>query len=141
MPSLRHILREQGADVALVNETHFHPALSASIPGYQVFRLDTTAATPMRGLLVAVRGDLVLQQLPTPDTQSFQALGVEIQVEAKPLRIYAIYNPSNSTLVASEVSQLFASPAATLAAGDWNAPSSLGRSLLKPSGKSAVPSR
>ena len=83
MPSLRHILREQGADVALVNESHLLPAYSASISGYQVLRLDTTAATPMRGLLV--RNNLVFQPLPSLDTQSFQALGVEFQFDAKPL--------------------------------------------------------
>lgn len=104
-------------DVALINETHLHSAFSSSLPGYHILRLDTTAEFPQRGLLVAVRRSLVFQPLPNLDTQSFQSLGVEIQINAKPTRLVAIYRPCNSTLDLGEVRQLLnTSPALA-----WNA--------------------
>ena len=120
IPVLRHLLRHYSIDVALINETHLHPAFSSSLPGYHVLRLDTTAETSQRGLLVAVRRNLPFQPLPSFDTQSFQSLGVETTIDAKPTRIFAIYRPCNLRLDLGEVRRLLhTSPA--LAAGDWNA--------------------
>ena len=121
MPVLRHLLRHYEVDVALISETHYHPSHSSSIPGYHTLRLDTVSETAKRGLLVAVRKSLVFQPLPSYDTQSFQSLGVEIQLASKPLRAFAIYRPCNSSLDVEEVRRLFSGSAQTLAAGDWNA--------------------
>ena len=56
-----------------------------------MLRLDAPAEKPWRGLLVAVRRNLVFQQLPDLNARSFQSLGVEIHFGSKALRVYACY--------------------------------------------------
>ena len=121
MPFLRLLLRDNNVDVALINETHLHASHPANLPGYHVLRLDVSAEKPRRGLLVAVRRNLIFRQLPDLDAQSFQSLGVETQIGAQVFRAYAIYRPIKSPLRTSEVHQLLGGSIPTLAVGDWNA--------------------
>ena len=118
---LRLLLRQQNVDVALINESHLKPTDRANIPGYHILRLDVTTATSRRGLLIAVRRNIVQQPLPNLNTQSFQSLGIEVHHGSEALRIFAVYRPPTSKLITSEVRLMFNSTTSTIAAGDWNA--------------------
>ena len=117
---LRHTLREQNVDVALINESHLRPSDAANFPGYHILRLDAPQSNAFRGLLVAVRRNLVHQPLPILDSRTFQSLGVEVTLGDRALRIFAIYRPSTSKLDVKEVRDILSSTIPTLLAGDWN---------------------
>ena len=121
LPFLRHLLRDNAADIALINESHLPSSFAANLPGYHILRLDATADTPRRGLLVAVRRAIVHRPLPATDTQSLQSLGVEVHFGARTIRVYAIYHPGSVRLRTQEIHQLLDNPSPTMAAGDWNA--------------------
>ena len=121
LPFLRYLLQDNEVDIALINETHLMPSFAVNLPGFHVSRLDATADNPYRGLIVAVRRNIVHRQLPDLDTQSLQSLGVEAHVGAQALRAFAVYRSGNNRLKMSDIHLLLDSTTPTLAAGDWNA--------------------
>ena len=118
---LRYLLQDHAVDIALISETHLPPTFAANLPGYHIHRIDTTADSVWRGLLVAVRRNVAHQLLPDLGTQTFQSLGVEALLGAHTIRAYAVYRPGTTRLRTREIHRLLNNPIPTLAAGDWNA--------------------
>lgn len=118
---LKLLLKEQKVDVALICEALMLATDKVNLPGYHTLQLSSSPDTPRRGLLVAIRRNLVHQPLPLLDTRTFQSLGVEVHHGDRRLCIFAIYRPPTSTLTTAKVREVLNSSTPTLAAGDWNA--------------------
>ena len=120
VPFLRYLLQDNSVDIALINETHLLPSHAVNLPGYHVLRLDASADNPWRGLIVAVRRNIVHHQLPDQGTQSLDSLGVEAHTGTQAIRAFAVNHPGTSRLKTSDIHRLLDSATPTLAAGDWN---------------------
>lgn len=119
---LRHILRTQDVDVALISETHLRPTDRLRAAGYYVYRAEHQAANgaPFRGLAVMIRQRIAHRAIPPVNGEKILTLGVELELGGQPTDVLALYAPPGANFAAAELEAAL-SRKPTLLAGDWNA--------------------
>ncbi|XP_072934983.1 uncharacterized protein [Epargyreus clarus] len=120
---LRHLVQEQGVHVVLLGETKLHPAQSYRLPNYFVYRRDEIAPSghAFRGTAVAVRRDVVHDELPLPSFTQTRSIGVSVCMAGRDLRLFAAYRPPGPLFDPRDIANILDDGIATLVAGDLNA--------------------
>lgn len=121
---LREFLRQQNVDVMLICETLLQQTAALKISGYIVYRQDEVnlQGHAYRGLAVIVRRNVIHQPIEYVRRDSLYALGIDLNINGRDLRLYAIYRPPGPVgNLKREVEALLNSDMPTILAGDWNA--------------------
>ncbi|CAF4874636.1 unnamed protein product [Pieris macdunnoughi] len=119
---LRHILRTQDVDVALISETHLRSTDRLSAAGYFVYREENQAinGAPIRGLAVQIRRRIPHRAIQATNLTGILTLGVELELGGQPTDVLAIYAPPGHNFIPAELEATL-SQRPTILAGDWNA--------------------
>ncbi|CAG9560763.1 unnamed protein product [Danaus chrysippus] len=92
------------------------------MPGYVVYRSDqvSPAGVAYRGLAALVKRQVIHQPLPAVSLRSAYALGVEVCLDRRPVRVFAFYRPPGGRLEESDIHALLDQATPTIIAGDFN---------------------
>ena len=115
---LTQLLEDESIDVACITETHLKPTQKLYVQNYTVHRTDRPNAA-YGGVATIVKNSIRHKAI-SIQTTYLETCGVEVILNAKPLRIIACYSPPNTKNL-SEIPTLLENVTPTILAGDFNA--------------------
>ena len=108
--------------IAAITETHLAPNNRWSIPGYIIYREDRPINGHLGGgVALIVHSSIKHNQIPIPQFQRLEAVGITIKLGQQQIALMSIYAPPGRSLTAVELTALQGVSPSFLAMGDINA--------------------
>lgn len=90
-----YFLQNNSIEISLVSETHLSSIVSCSHPEYLTYRLDRDDGHRAGGVAIFIKRSVKHKLHPCPQTETIEALGLEVFSGTKRFNIYSIYFPGS----------------------------------------------